>query len=185
MPSNIAKFHLYTIWLLQLVLVKLLSNSSSLLANSAKSALILAKQSANLQEVAHSFAKHLDITYKIWLELNDYKKDSSIINKPDTLMNAVYLDTVMNENLDNTAAAETVMRGSRCLTMEQRVALNITERSRTDSADQRVINECKNLFHNHLTVAMETLSLLQNPYSESEAIKSLTSILNIMQSTYE
>ena len=159
------------------------------MANSAKAALILAQHPPNVQEAAFSFAKHLDITYKIWLELNDFKKDSSLVGKPDTLMNAVYLDTVVNESKDHLdepvyEQRESVARRAQYLTMEQRVALNIAERSRA-APNQRVVDECMNLFQNHLTVANESLNLLLNASSESEAIKSLKSILNLMKSTVD
>ena len=52
-----------------------LSNTSSLLSNSAKAALLLVQHSPKLQEVAKVFAKNLDIAHKIWSEIKEIKKD--------------------------------------------------------------------------------------------------------------
>ena len=47
--------------------------SSSLLAKSARSAMLLAQHSIKQQESAHHFAKHIDLAYNIWRELYNFK----------------------------------------------------------------------------------------------------------------
>lgn len=83
---------------LKLWLTNINSNSSSLLANSAKSAMVLVKHSPTLQEAAFKFAIHLDISHKIWSEFMKYNKDKNHLNKNETLFRAVYLDKISSES---------------------------------------------------------------------------------------
>ena len=141
------------------------SNSSSLLANSAKSAMVLVKHSPTLQDVAFNFALNLDISHKIWSELIKNKKGSNRVNEQNTLLNAIYQDNYKNMNLLNDSSSQT----------------NLTE------YNKKVIEDCKVLFESHYSLALQNLSFIKtnSQNSDSEAIESLESILNVMKSTID
>ncbi len=141
------------------------SNSSSLLANSAKSAMVLVKHSPTLQDVAFNFALNLDISHKIWSELIKNKKGSNRVNEQNTLLNAIYQDKYKNMNLLNDSSSQT----------------NLTE------YNKKVIEDCKVLFESHYSLALQNLSFIKtnSQNSDSEAIESLESILNVMKSTID
>lgn len=142
------------------------SNSSSLLANSAKSSMVLVKHSQALQEVAYNFGMHLDITHKIWTELNNYKKDDEYLTKKNTLFNAIHNDKFQLKSLNN--------------------ATNVEKNVSYSNDEQEVVlNECKLLFNYHYLLASEHLkSLAMNAEnSDQTAVDSLKSILNVMKNT--
>ena len=66
-------------------------SSSSLLANSCKAASLLVNHSIEMQENVWNFANNFDITHKIWIELNQFKKDDYQLKK-NSLLNAIYED---------------------------------------------------------------------------------------------
>jgi hypothetical protein len=66
-------------------------SSSSLLANSCKAAAVLVDHSAEVQNNIWYFANNFDITHKIWIELNQFKKDNDVL-KQNSLINAIYND---------------------------------------------------------------------------------------------
>ena len=115
------------------------SNSSSLLANSAKSAMVLVKHSPTLQDVAFNFALNLDISHKIWSELIKNKKGSNRVNEQNTLLNAIYQDNYKNMNLLNDSSSQT----------------NLTE------YNKKVIEDCKVLFESHYSLALQNLSFIK------------------------
>lgn len=138
------------------------SNSSSLLANSAKAAVLLVRHSHKLQDLVYEFAKNLDVAHKIWLELNEYNKSLStgsihfknlIENKSNSIINAVYNDKYLNRMSPNESI-------------------------------EAVLSDCKFLFEKHYLDAMNILEELEKqPHSEPNSVASLKSILNVMKST--
>ena len=119
--------------------------------------MILVKHPLNLQELAFSFAFNLDIAYKIWSEFVEHKKDKTHLSNKDSIFNAVYQDSKQ---------------------------LTTTTNDPHESSD-KILNECKGLFENHYHLAVENLkSIEQNSLnSDSDAIRSLESILLVMKST--
>ncbi len=133
------------------------SSSSSLLANSAKSAMLLVKNSSKLQEDAFNFAQQLDITHKIWSEFIKYKKDSSHIFNQDGLFDAIYRD---------------------------KYRLTVGEIN-SGKLNEKILLDGRAMFYDHYSLAFESLKSLeanaQNP--DQTAIESLKSILNVMENT--
>lgn len=184
------------------------SNTSSILANSAKAALLLVMHSPKLQEVAWTFAKNFDITHKIWSDLLEYKNDNSFLNKPDTILNAIYKDKYINEENEEIGVDEKKLliamndrsskvsylklKSSQILSSiyETTVATKTplepvtkTILSTNQAINNYVFNDCKDLLNNHYELAMKSLTQLENEHSEIEALSSLKSILNVMKNT--
>lgn len=137
-------------------------NSSSLLANSAKAAVLLVRHSDKLQGLVYEFAHNLDVTHKIWSELNEFNKsisDESINfinlfeNKSNSIINAIYNDKYLNKMTPNESI-------------------------------ESVVNDCKLVFEKHYLQAMNILEELEKqPDSEPNSVASLKSILNVMKNT--
>ncbi|CAF0791678.1 unnamed protein product [Brachionus calyciflorus] len=149
------------------------SNSSSLLSNSAKSAMLLVKHNSYLQEIAWNFAFHLDITYRIWSDLYNFKQDEAIVNNPDSVLNAIYKDKY---ELDNPK-----------LDLDEKKSF-LTSLIDFGQGQENVLlknlfEDCKLIFQNHHKLAMTNLEQLENEYSQKDAIASLKSILNVMKNT--
>jgi hypothetical protein len=127
--------------------------------------MVLVKHSPTLQDVAFNFALNLDISHKIWSELIKNKKGSNRVNEQNTLLNAIYQDKYKNMNLLNDSSSQT----------------NLTE------YNKKVIEDCKVLFESHYSLALQNLSFIKtnSQNSDSEAIESLESILNVMKSTID
>ena len=128
--------------------------------------MVLVKHSQALQEVAYNFGMHLDITHKIWTELNNYKKDDEYLTKKNTLFNAIHNDKFQLKSLNN--------------------ATNVEKNVSYSNDEQEVVlNECKLLFNYHYLLASEHLkSLAMNAEnSDQTAVDSLKSILNVMKNT--
>ncbi len=141
-----------------------------MLSNSAKAALLLVQHSPKLQEVAKVFAKNLDIAYKIWSEIKELKKDEknfNLIEKPDTMMNAIYNDKYKNlTNLNDE---------------KEGASLNTPTK---EAITSYILNDCKLLFDKHYQLALDSLRELENEHSEEAAIKSLKSILDVMKNSF-
>ena len=122
--------------------------------------MILVKNPLNLQELAFSFAFNLDIAYKIWSEFVEHKKNKTHLNNKDSIFNAVYKDNCELKQLASTT-------------------------DDLDKSSDEILNECKGLFENHYHLAVESLkSIEENSLnSDSDAIRSLESILLVMKST--
>ncbi len=61
--------------------------------------MLLVNHSVKTQENVWNFANNFDITHKIWIELNQYKKDDKLF-KPNSLLNAIYIDkTKLNREI--------------------------------------------------------------------------------------
>jgi len=150
-------------------ILKPVSNTSSLLSNSAKAALLLVQHSPKLQEVAKVFAKNLDIAHKIWSEIKEIRKDEKefdLIEKPDTIMNAIYNDKYKNlTNLNDEKEGTTLNTSTK------------------EALRSYIINDCKLIFEKHHQIALDSLVELENEYSEEAAIKSLKSILDVMKNS--
>ena len=113
--------------------------------------MLLVKHSQETCEAAWHFAKHLDITYKIWSELSDFKANRLRLNEPRTILNAVLLDRYSSSKQPSL------------------------------SSSAAVFDECKSLLNEHYEQAMISLDELDNDNSEKEAIASLKSILIFMR----
>ena len=70
-----------------------------MLANSCKAAAILVGHSVEVQNSMWSFANNFDITHKIWIELNQFKKDDELL-KENSLLNAIYKDKYDGEQIN-------------------------------------------------------------------------------------
>ena len=161
------------------------SNSSSLLANSARAAMLLVSHPPHLQEIAARFATELDITHKIWLDFEDVKHDKkTIISNEETILNAIYKDRyrnvefVMEEEKQKVASSAVTSFISSVYT---RSSNNNTVDRIDEKTKENVMNDCKLLFNEHYSLAMANLEQLHNEYSEKEASSSLKSILNTMK----
>ena len=181
------------------------SDSSSLLANSAKASLLLVKHSTKTQEAAANFALNLDLAYKIWSDLIAFKKDcNQAINKNETIVNAIYKDkydqeTSVNERRQEQQQQKVAVSGSSVKKSSSSLSFLSTfypsYKSSASSASEpqqqlvdevlydRIFADCKSLFDNHYRLAMDNLTHLENEHSEREAIASLKSMLNVMNST--
>lgn len=148
------------------------SNTSSLLSNSAKSAMLLVKHNPKLQETAWNFAHHLDIAHKMWSDLYNFKEDESVVKNSDTILNAIYKDKYELTNP---------------FSLEDKKSLLNNLFQNTESNDKlllkNIFEDCKILFQNHYKLAMVNLEQLENEYSQKDAIASLKSILNVMKNT--
>ncbi len=133
------------------------SSSTSLLANSAKSAMLLVKNSSRLQEDAFNFAKQLDITHKIWSEFVKYKKNRSHILDRDGLFEAIYRD---------------------------RYRLETSEKN-SGEFNESILLDGREMFENHYSLAWKSLESLEaNAHNvDRSAIESLKSILDVMKKT--
>lgn len=137
-------------------------NSSSLLANSAKAAVLLVRHPDKLQDLVYEFAQNLDITHKIWSDLTEFNKSLSnesihfinlFKNKPNSILNAVYNDNYVNKMSPNESI-------------------------------ESVLNDCRVLFEKHYSKSIQILEQLEKePDSEPNSIASLKSILNVMKNT--
>ncbi len=140
-----------------------------MLSNSAKASLLLVEHSPKLQEVAKVFAKNLDIAHKIWCEIKEMKRDDknfNLLEKPDTIMNAIYNDKYKNlTNLNDE---------------KEGTSLNTPTK---EALTSYILNDCKLLFDNHYRVALDSLKDLENEHSEEAAINSLKSILDVMKNS--
>lgn len=138
------------------------SNSSSLLANSAKASVLLVRHSVNLQNLVYHFAHNLDVTHKIWSDLTDFNKSLSnepvhfiniFKNRPNSIINAVYKDKYVNN-----------------MTLNESI--------------EYILSDCRLLFDTHYSQAMNILEKLEKePDSEPNSIASLKSILNVMKNS--
>jgi geranylgeranyl pyrophosphate synthase len=135
------------------------STSSSLLANSARAALLLVKHSSKQQEIAWMFGKNLAIAHKIWSELMDFRKDKTL--KEDTILNAVYKDN--------------------CASLEAPTQSN----KEVNNSLENIRSECENLFATHYSLAMDNLKSLESEDSQQDALTSLRSILYLMKKTIQ
>jgi geranylgeranyl pyrophosphate synthase len=126
--------------------------------------MLLVNNSFELQELAWNFAKNLDISFKIWNEMIEYKDDQSLVTQPDTLMNAIYLDNYKYSSIQNLSKSES--------NLDQEI---------TEQVKGEIINECRGLFEKHYQIAIDHLKLIQNENSQTDAITSLRSILNTMR----
>ncbi len=136
------------------------STTTSLLANSAKSAMLLVKHSQHMCHAAWMFAKHLDITYKIWSELTDFKANKTRLNEPRSVLNAIFVDKY------SATCEDTLVPDNNC---------------DDENIGRLVYDECKSLLNEHYEQAMESLDELDNESSEKEAVASLKSILVFMR----
>ncbi len=133
----------------------MIRQSSSLLANSCKSSLLLVNHSTELQTNVWNFGKHIDTAHKIWLELNEFKKCHDI-TAPNTLLNAVYLDDL---------------------------GLAVPDFRNKSEIVQNSYDKCVKLFDKHCDLALENLEGLRNENTNEDAIESLKSILNLMKAS--
>lgn len=191
-----------------------------MLANSAKASLLLVKHSPKIQEAAANFARNLDLAYKIWSDLIDFKKDCNYtINKSESIVNAIYKDKyehanetendqqqqvqrVQQKTIATAAVAESGVRSSSQQVQKASFfsstfyPLNFFLGSKSDSRPQqqrqlivddvlydRIFADGKLLFDNHYRLAIDSLTALENESSAREAISSLRSMLNVMNST--
>ncbi|RNA16835.1 decaprenyl-diphosphate synthase subunit 2 [Brachionus plicatilis] len=149
------------------------SKSSSLVSNSAKSAMLLVSHQPDLQEIAWNFAFHLDITHKIWSDLYHFKQDESILSNPDSILNAVYRDKYELKSPINQEKKSFIS--------------NWFDYSKKSIDNNLILNElfedCKLIFQKHYKIAWTNLDQLENEYSQKDAILSLRSILSVMKST--
>lgn len=178
------------------------SDSSSLLANSAKASLLLVRHSSKVQEAAANFARNLDLAYKIWSDLIAFKKDCNhAINKTETIVNAIYKDKYDDDDHDQVQTSQGVVIESekRSSTNSQRSmassflsGLFSSSSSSSSTASTQLVDEllydriyadCKSLFDDHYRLAIDSLDRLENEHSERDAVASLRSMLNVMQST--
>lgn len=158
-----------------------------MLANSAKGSLLLVKHSPKLQHTAWEFAKNLDLTHKVWSDLADFKNDYKVLNKTETIVNAIYRDKYEKEPIEmdriepptgsswSTSYSNLISAVYPAFSREQRVVNEILY--------EKLINECRSIFWKHYNVAFESLNQLENENSEKEAVESLRSILNVMKQT--
>ena len=135
--------------------------------------MLLVKHNSYLQEIAWNFAFHLDITYRIWSDLYNFKQDEAIVNNPDSVLNAIYKDKY---ELDNPK-----------LDLDEKKSffnsLIDFGKSQENVLLKNLFEDCKLIFQNHHKLAMANLEQLENEYSQKDAIASLKSILNVMKNT--
>jgi len=159
---------------LKLWLDNINSTSSSLLANSARSAMVLVENPSNLQDTAFNFALNLDIAHKVWSEIVKYKKDNNHFNQKESIFNAIYKDRYQPKH----SAVDSSITIHNSYTQE----ININEENKFNES---ILNDCKLLFENHYTLALSNLKSLElnSINSDRDAIDSLESILNVMKSS--
>jgi hypothetical protein len=161
----------------------------------------LVKHSPRLQEQAWTFAKNLDIAHKIWSELNEFKQNNSLLNRSDTLINAIYKDKysdkyAIEENEMNELNNKSYIRLKSAQILSSFYSSTIADSTSNEQQQQQqssniniqslnefVLNDCKDLLNTHYELAMKSLSQLENENSELEAIISLKSILNVIKNT--
>lgn len=142
------------------------SNSSSLLANSARSAMLLVDHPLSLQDTAFEFAMHLDISHKIWLEFVTYKNDKRHINKRNSLFGAIYHDRYrVSEECEDVDDSQEYIDDHRF--------------------NENLLGDVRVLFDNHYNLALKNLQSLEvkAENSDTNAIETLRSILNAMKNT--
>lgn len=129
--------------------------------------MVLVKHSPALQEVAYNFGMQLDITHKIWTELNNYKKEDDYLKKTNTLFKAIHTDKFQNLKIQHNG---------------ENVETNYIYSNDEENA---VLKECELLFDNHYSLALGHLESLEMNAENSDktAVDSLRSILNVMKST--
>jgi hypothetical protein len=132
-----------------------LRGSSSLLANSCRASQLLVHHSSTKQQNAFNFALNLDITHRIYIDLNDYLKDSCTV-RPNSLPNAIYKDKYSNESLENDSLREKIIQESIGL-----------------------LNKHYLLASDYLKLIQQS-----NNQIEFDAFLSLNSILNIMKNSF-
>ena len=154
--------------------------------------MLLAQHSPKIQEVAWSFAKHLDIAHKIWSDLIDFSKEKSVlINKPENILNAIYNDKYKNTNesklniksLNSKSSTGTRLSFTDTVTSYFSTVNIGTQIEINEDTINFVVDDCKLLFNEHYSLALENLDKLENEYSKKEAIESLREILNLMKSS--
>ena len=164
----------------------------------------MVKHSPKLQEVAWTFAQNLDIAHKIWSELNEFKQNNSLLNRSDSLINAIYKDKysekyVIDENELNELNNKSYLRLKSAQILSSFYSSTATESAtilehqhqqqqpsfnlNIQTLNEFVLNDCKDLLNTHYELAMKSLSQLENENSELEAIISLKSILNVIKNT--
>lgn len=137
----------------------------------------------------------MDISYKIWLELADFKlNESKLTLRRDSLMNAIYLDTLSESQmarasaLNSSSSTTSTTSTSTSTTQTKQEPEEEEENSSTISFStldstlrEKIVDECKHLFDNHFNQAIQSLNLLENEFSEREALSSLRSIMSLMK----
>lgn len=174
-----------------------------MLANSARASLLLVKHSPQLQEAASIFARNLDLAYKIWSDLMDFKKDChSVINKNEAIIYAIYKDKYEREDeeenkIRKAAVVSTSIRKKPPSVLSSYSSFfstfypSFAVAKSTDANPQliddvlydRILTDCRDLFSNHYRLAIDSLNSLENEHSERDAVASLRSMLNVMNST--
>ena len=155
--------------------------------------MLLAQHSPKLQEVAWNFAKNLDIAHKIWSDLIDFSKNQKVLtNKPENILNAIYNDKYLNMAESKVHVKELNGKSSSIaasfsftdtITSYLSASNNENQIEINEDTLNYVVDDCKLLFNEHYSVALENLSQLENEYSKKEAIDSLREILNLMKSS--
>lgn len=160
------------------------SNTSSLMANSAKAAMLLVSHKPQLQEISWNFAQQLDKAHKIYSEISDLKNNSEFLLKEDSLPNSVYKDKYLNNGvvLDDLKEKKVVSNSSTSIISSIYARFTSSPNFVDDALKESVIGDCKLIFLDHYSLAIENLEKLEkNEYSEKEAVQSLRSILNVMK----
>ena len=165
--------------------------------------MLLAQHSPKLQQVAWNFAKHLDITHKIWSDLCDFSREKSLLtnNKSENILNAIYNDkykqideSTLSCKTQNAAEVSVAAAASSSRSFSSSFSnvvsayfsSNNSTNSQCDVSENTmnyVVDDCKVLFNDHYNLAVENLVSLENEYSKKEAIDSLKSMLDIMRSS--
>lgn len=182
-----------------------------MLANSAKASLLLVKHSPKLQETATTLARNLDLAYKIWLDLIDFKKDyTGMLYRTEAIVHAVYKDKYERDEEVGSrlkkAAISAVGGGSSSGVSHKKPSSalsffatyypSLSAAKSTAASDtllpldsqvpyERILADCKLLFDNHYRLALDSLDTLENEneHSQSDAVASLRSMLTVMNST--
>jgi hypothetical protein len=181
------------------------SNTSSLLANSAKAAMLLVSHSPQVQDTAWDFAWQLDLTHKLWSDMVDLRRGRTGLDTDQTALNAIYRDKyqtgehdleLKTQRLNSTAASDSstsslsnFLPASIISSIYSKFSSNSnktgdrTTTSEKNELVESVLRDCRLLFDEHYSLATRSLDQLVNEYSEKEAISSLRSILNVMRDT--
>lgn len=143
--------------------------------------MMLVSQPPKLQQVAWNFAMNLDITYKIWSDLREFKKDESVLNKSDTILNAIFKDKYEKDL--NFVHTQNNTEGFSLVSSLYSTFSSTSSKSLNQNLVKNIFTDCKFIFQNHYKLAMESLDQLENEFSEKDAVASLKSILNVMKNT--
>jgi hypothetical protein len=142
-----------------------------------------------LQDTAWDFAKHLDISHKIWSDIVDVRRGKKSLDTENTIVNAIYRDKYQSKvehylGLQKTEQSNLSSASSPSMMSSIYARFSSTEQSVDNELIENVIKDCKSLFNKHYNTALASLDQLDNEHSEKDAISSLKSILHVMKESF-